>query len=60
MGYTKIAGMPVIAGLYPAGTPGPVRKLFDTAGVTAAVGEDAFYPSVADVLDAYRGSPASG
>ena len=26
----------------------------DTAGVTAALGEDAFYPSIAEVLKAYQ------
>lgn len=36
-----------------AGVSEPVRKSLDTAGVTAAIGEDAYYPSVGDVLEKY-------
>ena len=31
----------------------PVRKVLDTSGVTAAIGEDAYFASVADLLEAY-------
>jgi MFS superfamily sulfate permease-like transporter len=36
-----------------AGVGDPIRKVLDTAGVTAAVGEDAYFSSVVDVLEAY-------
>jgi sulfate permease, SulP family len=36
-----------------AGVGNPIRKVLDTAGVTAAIGEDAYYPSVVDVMQAY-------
>jgi high affinity sulfate transporter 1 len=38
-----------------AGLSDPVRKELDTAGVTAALGEDAYYASVTDVLKAHHG-----
>jgi sulfate permease, SulP family len=41
----------VLAGVGPA-----VRRELDAAGVTAALGEDAYFPSVVDVLKAYRES----
>ena len=95
MGYTKIAGMPVVTGLYTLVVPialfalfgssrhlvvgadsataailagelkergarlvfaevdPKVRKELDAAGVTAALGADAFYPSVNDAVAAY-------
>jgi high affinity sulfate transporter 1 len=37
-----------------AGVPDPVRKELDTAGVTARIGEDAYYSSVESVLKAHR------
>jgi SulP family sulfate permease len=37
-----------------AGVSEPVRKTLDTAGVTAAIGTDAYYPSVVDVLEKYE------
>ena len=38
-----------------------VKRQLDLAGVTAALGEDAFYGRVADVLVAYRAAePGSG
>ena len=37
-----------------AGVNEAVRKELDTAGVTRAIGEDAYYPSIADVLKAYN------
>jgi SulP family sulfate permease len=38
-----------------AGASRPVRRELDAAGVTAALGEDAYYASVSDVLKAYAG-----
>ncbi len=37
-----------------AGIGAQIRKELDLAGVTAAIGEDAYYASVVDVLKAYR------
>ena len=37
-----------------AGVNEAVRKELDTAGVTRAIGDDAYYPSIADVLKAYN------
>ena len=39
-----------------AGVGDAVRKELDTAGVTAAIGEDAFFPAVRDVIEAYTPS----
>ena len=36
-----------------AGVSEAVRKELDTAGVTGAIVEDAYYASIADVLKAY-------
>jgi SulP family sulfate permease len=43
-----------------AGVTEPVRRELDRAGVTAAVGEDAYYPGVAEVIAAYRDAERSG
>ncbi len=39
-----------------AGVGDAVRKELDTAGVTAAIGEDAFFQAVRDVIEAYTPS----
>ena len=36
-----------------SGVSRPVRRELDRAGVTAALGEEAYYASVSDVLKAY-------
>ena len=36
-----------------AGVGNPMRNVLNTAGVTAAIGDDAYYPSVDDVMQAY-------
>jgi SulP family sulfate permease len=43
-----------------AGITQPVRRELDRAGVTAAVGEDGYYPGVAEVLTAYRDAEPCG
>jgi high affinity sulfate transporter 1 len=43
-----------------AGVTEPVRRELDRAGVTAVVGEDAFYPGVAEAIAAYRDAKPGG
>ena len=43
-----------------AGVTEPVRRELDRAGVTAVVGEDGFYPGVAEAIAGYREAEPSG
>ena len=42
-----------------AGVSDPVRKSLNKAGVTAAIGEDTYFPSIVDVLEAYTARGAT-